>query len=62
LSTASKKDSSGLYEKAKRGEINNLPGVDVKYEVPANGAFNVDFSKTEKEIAVQMILKTLNNE
>jgi len=57
-----KNDSSGIYDRAKRGEIKNLPGIDVKYEAPTNGAVSIDYSNTNKEIAVQEILKRLNND
>ena len=57
-----KNDPTGIYKKAKQGEIKNLPGIDVKYEIPLNGALNIDYSKMNKESAVQMILKQLNND
>ena len=56
-----KNDPSGLYDKAKCGEIKNLPGIDVKYEIPLNGTLSIDYSKVDKEIAAQMILKQLIN-
>jgi adenylylsulfate kinase-like enzyme len=55
-------DTSGLYQKARKGKIKNLPGVDVKYEIPLNGTLNIDYSKMDKETAAQMILKSLNDE
>ena len=30
-----KNNKPGLYQKAEKGEIENLPGVDMEYEVPA---------------------------
>ena len=54
-----KNDPSGLYKKAERGEIQNLPGINVKYEIPVNGAINIDYSKMDKENAAQLILKSL---
>lgn len=55
------KDTKGLYEKAQKGEIKNLPGIDVEYEHPMNGALNIDYSKMDKQSAVQMIMKRLND-
>jgi bifunctional enzyme CysN/CysC len=43
-----------LYEKADRGEIENLPGADLEYEVPANA--RLAFNPTENELNVSNIV------
>lgn len=41
------RDSQGLYEKAKNGELENFPGIDVDYEVPENADFVFEPEKAE---------------
>ncbi len=49
------RDESGVYERAKKGEIKNLPGIDVKYELPKNPDVEVDISKINPEAAAKII-------
>ena len=57
-----KNDTSGLYKKAQEGKIRNLPGIDVEYEIPMNGAVQVDYSEVDKVTAAEKILKDIGNQ
>jgi adenylylsulfate kinase len=57
-----KRDLSGLYEKADRGEITNLPGVNAPYEEPENPSLRIDLSETDDETAVESILELLKGQ
>ncbi len=39
-----------LYEKAEKGEVDNLPGVDLEYEEPVNAALVFDPAENEQNI------------
>ena len=54
-----KNDTSGIYKKAMQGEIKNLPGIDIKYEVPTNNALEIDFSQIDSNTAASLIIKKL---
>jgi len=53
------RDKNGLYQKALRGEIKNLAGVDDPYEEPLNPEVVVETDRETPEESVQKILKTL---
>ncbi|HSD64327.1 MAG TPA: adenylyl-sulfate kinase [Ignavibacteriaceae bacterium] len=59
LEHCKKNDTTGIYRRAESGEIKNLPGIDVEYEIPLNGALRVDYSQSDKEFAAQLILKSI---
>lgn len=42
LAECEKRDTKGLYKKAKKGEIKNMTGISSAYEVPENPALEVD--------------------
>ncbi len=48
-------DAYGLYEKAAKGEIHNMPGIDCPYEKPANAQLYLQTGKPEE--AVEKVLK-----
>ncbi len=51
-----KNDTAGIYKRAEQGEVKNLPGIDVEYEIPMNGALKIDYSQLDKEYAAQLII------
>ena len=52
-----KKNKPELYEKAEKGEIEHLPGIDLEYEEPKNSRMN--FKPEENEINLDQILDYL---
>lgn len=59
LEYCKKEDRRGLYEKAERGEIKHLPGVDVEYEKPEHPDVIVDTSKMSIEEAAETIYQSI---
>jgi len=53
------RDPSGLYRRARAGEVTNLPGVDVEYELPEYPVLEIDTSKTDTKEAVRIVMKHL---
>src|SRR5690606_15327289 len=58
LETCQTRDVKGLYEKAKKGEIKNMTGVDAPYEPPQNPDVEVTCSNTIEE-SVDKIYKAI---
>jgi len=50
-------DITGLYEKAENGELENFPGIDLKYERPKNPTFS--FKPGNDQINIDKILSFL---
>ncbi len=50
LEYCKKNDEYGLYEKAESGDLKNLPGVDMDFEVPGNPDLELDPKQKEKNI------------
>lgn len=42
-----KRDQKGIYSKALKGEINNVVGVDIKYDTPLNPFLIIDNNKKD---------------
>ncbi len=61
LEVCKKRDESGLYVKARKGEIKNLPGINVEYEKPKDPMFEIDYSKVENDKATKIILRGIIN-
>ena len=65
LEVCEKRDTTGIYEKARRGETNNLPGVDVEYEVPESPALKLDDKNNKavnySNLIVKKIINNFNN-
>jgi len=59
LSTCEQRDTKGLYEKAKRGEIPNFTGVSSPYEAPQHPEICIDTEGKTVEECVDYIMKTL---
>ena len=54
-----RRDTKGLYAKARKGEIENFTGVNAPYEIPMSPDIEIDTTKTSVEEAVQLILKQI---
>ncbi len=52
-----RKNKPELYEKADKGEVDNLPGADIEYEEPDNAS--LVFSPTENELNLDKIMDYL---
>ncbi|WP_372947895.1 sulfate adenylyltransferase subunit CysN [Mariniphaga sp.] len=52
-----RKNKPDLYEKAEKGEADNLPGVDMEYEMPDNE--RLKFNPEENDLNIDQILKYL---
>ena len=61
LEVCEKRDTKGLYKKAKEGIIKGLTGVDDPYEVPADADLVIDTDGISVSDAVDDIIKHLRN-
>jgi bifunctional enzyme CysN/CysC len=59
LSEAEKRDTKGLYAKARAGELDNFTGIDSPYERPENPEIRVDTMTTSPEDAADAIVAEL---
>lgn len=53
------RDSSGNYEKARKGDLTGFPGVNAAYEEPVNPEILVDTDKEDLEQSTKSVLRTL---
>ena len=54
-------DTSGLYARARKGLLDDLPGVGITYEPPANPALTIDTTGTTPDAATTQILDLLRD-
>jgi adenylylsulfate kinase len=59
LSTCEKRDPKGLYAKARKGEINNMTGVQDPYEEPTDPGIVVDSENVSPEKSAEDLLTGL---
>jgi len=59
LDAAGSRHPSGLYKKARAGEIKNFTGIDDPYEAPPKPEIHLHSDKQTLEEEVQEILKVL---
>ncbi len=59
LEVCEKRDYNRLYSRAGKGEVKNLPGVDVEYERPENPDVEIDVSEEGVEKSAHQLLKYL---
>jgi adenylylsulfate kinase-like enzyme len=55
-------DTTGLYRKAKEGEVRNLAGVNTPYEAPSHPYLRVSLVQTGIEDTADRILKALRKD
>ena len=56
LEACEHRDTKGLYEKARRGEVKDFTGIDSLYEIPNNPDVTIDTQNKTVEECVPMIL------
>ncbi len=61
LEECEKRDTKGLYERARRGVIKNLTGIDDPYEVPGDPELTIDSARESVEKSVDKITKYLTD-
>ena len=61
LSVCEKRDTKGLYEKARRGEIKEFTGISAPYEEPENPELVLETDKLSVEESVEVIMEFLNS-
>ncbi len=59
LAEAEKRDSKGLYAKARAGELANFTGIDSPYEPPEHPEIHIDTLKLSAEQAADAIVEAL---
>ena len=59
LSVAEKRDTKGLYHKARRGDLMHFTGIDSPYEVPEHAEIRVDTTQLEADAAADLIVREL---
>jgi len=59
LAEAERRDSKGLYAKARRGELRNFTGVDSPYERPEKPEIHIDMTKLSPEQGAEAVLASL---
>jgi adenylylsulfate kinase len=59
LPTCEKRDPKGLYAKARRGEINNMTGIQDPYEEPVSPEIVIDTESTTPERSTDALLLML---
>ncbi|HEV2138465.1 MAG TPA: adenylyl-sulfate kinase [Nitrososphaerales archaeon] len=59
LATCEKRDPKGLYAKARRGEINNMTGIQDPYEEPVSPEIVIDTESTTPERSTDTLLSIL---
>ena len=60
LEVAETRDTKGLYQKARRGEIPNFTGINSPYEAPIKPELHIETSKQSVEQAVDEIMEFLD--
>lgn len=60
IAECERRDSKGLYARARRGEIRQFTGIDDPYEVPDAPALTIDTTSIGVEDAVSRVLDLLN--
>ena len=59
LSECEKRDTKGLYKKARNGEIKDFTGISAPFEQPVNPTLDIDTSKYSVEECVVQILDVI---
>ena len=59
LAEAEKRDTKGLYAKARAGELKNFTGIDSPYEPPEKPEIRIDTTKMSAEEAADLVVEEL---
>jgi bifunctional enzyme CysN/CysC len=61
LAEAERRDTKGLYKKARRGELQHFTGIDSPYEAPEHAEIRIDTITTTADEAVELIIAKLTS-
>ena len=61
LETCMKRDTKGLYAKAKTGQTITMPGLQDSYEIPKNPEVTVETNRQSPDESIQKIIGKLKN-
>ncbi|MBM7624524.1 adenylyl-sulfate kinase [Sporohalobacter salinus] len=61
VETCAQRDPKGLYDKAKKGEIDNFTGISSPYEEPEEPELVLDTTKLSLEESVKKVLTEINS-
>ncbi|MDZ7717102.1 MAG: adenylyl-sulfate kinase [Balneolaceae bacterium] len=61
LEECERRDVKGLYEKARKGEIDNFTGISDPYEEPVHPEIEIDTTNISVDEAVDMVIEYLEN-
>ena len=59
LAEAERRDTKGLYAKARAGELRNFTGIDSPYEPPERPEIHIDTTKVDAETAAEEIVDVI---
>ena len=59
LGTCEKRDTNGLYKKARKGEIDNFTGVSSEFEIPDESYININTSNLSIEKSVNQLMEAI---
>lgn len=59
LEECERRDTKGLYKKARKGEIKNMTGISAPYEIPVSPDLEIDTVKDSMDKSVEKIFKFL---
>jgi bifunctional enzyme CysN/CysC len=62
LAEAERRDTKGLYKKARAGQLANFTGVDSPYEAPEEPDIRIDTTVMDAEAAAELIVRHLESE
>lgn len=57
LETCMNRDTKGMYERAKKGEIKNFTGIDAPFEEPQNADIVIDTEHNNPQACLEQIIK-----
>jgi bifunctional enzyme CysN/CysC len=61
LAVAERRDTKGLYRKARLGELKNFTGIDSPYEIPEAPEIRIDTTAMDPEEAADRIIAQLDS-
>ncbi len=61
LEVCEERDESGLYQKARKGEVDNFPGISGEYQIPENPALEINHADMSTDEAANKIFNHVKN-
>ena len=61
LEICEERDETGIYKKARKGAVKNVPGIDVEYEVPVNAEVRVGLHDQSIDQAAETVFNYIKN-